>query len=39
VSAAPAGGEGSPAAPADPFGHGSCLIEFNEAGYDAIAED
>jgi predicted enzyme related to lactoylglutathione lyase len=22
---------------ADPFGHGFCLIEFNEAGYDAIA--
>ena len=21
---------------ADPFGHGFCLIEFNEAGYDAI---
>lgn len=23
---------------ADPFGHGFCLIEFNEKGYDAIAE-
>lgn len=23
---------------ADPFGHGFCLIEFNEQGYDAIAE-
>ncbi len=23
---------------ADPFGHGFCLIEFNERGYDAIAE-
>ncbi|WP_418159040.1 VOC family protein [Benzoatithermus flavus] len=22
---------------ADPFGHGFCLIEFNEQGYDAIA--
>ncbi|MCC2981457.1 VOC family protein [Sphingomonas sp. IC4-52] len=22
---------------ADPFGHGFCLIEFNEGGYDAIA--
>ena len=22
---------------ADPFGHGFCLIEFNEVGYDAIA--
>jgi predicted enzyme related to lactoylglutathione lyase len=22
---------------ADPFGHGFCLIEFSEAGYDAIA--
>ncbi len=22
---------------ADPFGHGFCLIEFNEAGYDSIA--
>lgn len=22
---------------ADPFGHGFCLIEFNERGYDAIA--
>jgi predicted enzyme related to lactoylglutathione lyase len=22
---------------ADPFGHGFCLIEFNEEGYDAIA--
>jgi len=22
---------------ADPFGHGFCLIEFNAAGYDAIA--
>ena len=22
---------------ADPFGHGFCLIEFNEDGYDAIA--
>ena len=23
---------------ADPFGHGFCLIEFNERGYDAITE-
>lgn len=23
---------------ADPFGHGFCLIAFNEAGYDAIAK-
>jgi len=23
---------------ADPFGHGFCLIEFTEAGYDAIAD-
>ena len=23
---------------ADPFGHGFCLIEFSERGYDAIAE-
>lgn len=23
---------------ADPFGHGFCLIEFNEAGYDALME-
>ena len=23
---------------ADPFGHGVCLIEFSEAGYDAIAD-
>ena len=23
---------------ADPFGHGFCLIQFNEAGYDAIAD-
>lgn len=23
---------------ADPFGHGFCLIEFNAAGYDAIAD-
>ncbi len=23
---------------ADPFGHGLCLIEFSEAGYDAIAD-
>jgi predicted enzyme related to lactoylglutathione lyase len=23
---------------ADPFGHGLCLIEFNAAGYDAIAD-
>lgn len=23
---------------ADPFGHGFCLIEFNEQGYDAIVE-
>jgi predicted enzyme related to lactoylglutathione lyase len=23
---------------ADPFGHGFCLIEFNERGYDAIAD-
>ncbi len=22
---------------ADPFGHGFCLIEFNEEGYDAVA--
>jgi hypothetical protein len=22
---------------ADPFGHGFCLIAFNERGYDAIA--
>lgn len=22
---------------ADPFGHGFCLIQFNEAGYDSIA--
>jgi len=22
---------------ADPFGHGFCLIEFNDAGYDALA--
>ena len=22
---------------ADPFGHGFCLIEFNEQGYDALA--
>ena len=22
---------------ADPFGHGFCLIEFNQEGYDAIA--
>lgn len=22
---------------ADPFGHGYCLIEFSEAGYDAVA--
>jgi predicted enzyme related to lactoylglutathione lyase len=22
---------------ADPFGHGFCLIEFNEAGYDSIS--
>jgi predicted enzyme related to lactoylglutathione lyase len=22
---------------ADPFGHGFCLIEFNESGYDSIA--
>lgn len=22
---------------ADPFGHGLCLLEFNDAGYDAIA--
>jgi hypothetical protein len=22
---------------ADPFGHGFCLIQFNERGYDAIA--
>ena len=21
----------------DPFGHGFCLLEFNDAGYDAIA--
>ena len=24
---------------ADPFGHGFCLIEFNDAGYDALATD
>lgn len=24
---------------ADPFGHGFCVIEFNEQGYDAIAND
>lgn len=29
---------GSIAMLADPFGHGFCLIEFSEAGYDAIAE-
>jgi len=23
---------------ADPFGHGFCLIEFNERGYDALVE-
>ena len=23
---------------ADPFGHGFCLIEFNDRGYDAIAD-
>jgi predicted enzyme related to lactoylglutathione lyase len=23
---------------ADPFGRGSCLIEFNERGYDALGE-
>ncbi len=23
---------------ADPFGHGFCLIEFNQEGYDAIAD-
>lgn len=23
---------------ADPFGHGFCLIEFNQAGYDALAD-
>jgi predicted enzyme related to lactoylglutathione lyase len=23
---------------ADPFGHGICLIEFNERGYDALVE-
>jgi catechol 2,3-dioxygenase-like lactoylglutathione lyase family enzyme len=23
---------------ADPFGHGFCLIEFNDEGYDAIAD-
>ncbi len=23
---------------ADPFGHGFCLIEFSEQGYDAIAD-
>jgi predicted enzyme related to lactoylglutathione lyase len=23
---------------ADPFGHGFCLIEFNEAGYDALMD-
>ncbi|MEW6777266.1 MAG: VOC family protein, partial [Bdellovibrionota bacterium] len=22
----------------DPFGHGFCLLEFNEQGYDAIAD-
>lgn len=29
---------GSIAMFADPFGHGFCLIEFSERGYDAIAE-
>lgn len=29
---------GSIAMLADPFGHGFCLIEFSEAGYDAIAD-
>ncbi|MGE3292675.1 MAG: VOC family protein [Geminicoccaceae bacterium] len=29
---------GSIAMLADPFGHGFCLIEFSDAGYDAIAE-
>lgn len=24
---------------ADPFGHGFCLIEFNERGYDALIEN
>jgi lactoylglutathione lyase len=23
---------------ADPFGHGICLVEFNERGYDALAD-
>ena len=23
---------------ADPFGHGFCLIQFNDRGYDAIAD-
>lgn len=23
---------------ADPFGHGSCLVEFNRQGYDAVAK-
>jgi predicted enzyme related to lactoylglutathione lyase len=29
---------GSIAMLADPFGHGFCLIEFSERGYDAIAD-
>ena len=29
---------GSIAMLADPFGHGFCLIEFSEQGYDAIAD-
>lgn len=29
---------GSIAMLADPFGHGFCLIEFTQAGYDAIAD-
>jgi predicted enzyme related to lactoylglutathione lyase len=24
---------------ADPFGHGFCLVEFSEGGYDAVATD
>ena len=24
---------------ADPFGHGICLVEFSERGYDAVAEE
>lgn len=32
-----AAGYGRIATFADPFGHGFCLIEFNERGYDAVA--